>query len=94
MNTQQEEKRPFEEMATELLRFLGISEENDPAYAYKLGHIRTFLETKLGYVQALQKEVAMLRAWKEANQPIVSAQLERQDLVRRNHPFAHLSEEG
>jgi hypothetical protein len=61
-----EEKRPFDDMAKELLSFLGISEENDPVHAYKLRRTRTFLEMKFGHVQGLQNKVEMLQKEMEA----------------------------
>lgn len=70
-----EEKRPFEDLALELLNFLEIHEENQrntpDMYPYRLARARTFLEMKFGNVETLRKEVQQLRQWKEDTMPVV-----------------------
>lgn len=70
-----EEKRPFEDLALELLNFLEIREENQrdtpEMYPYRLTRASTFLEMKFGHVDALRKEVQELRQWKKDSMPAV-----------------------
>jgi hypothetical protein len=71
----QEGKRPYEDMAAELLNFiwnpLEVFATDDDARAYRLERTRTFLEMKFGHVPALQKEVEELRRWKGISMPAV-----------------------
>lgn len=69
--SEQQEKRPFDELATELLSFLGIKAEEDSLYPYKLQRANTFLEMKFGHVASLQKEVEHLRRWKQDTMPMM-----------------------
>jgi hypothetical protein len=66
----------MEELAKELLSFLEESfsrdfESEEQRRAYRLQRTTTFLEMKFGNVQELEKEVEILRKWRESMMPVV-----------------------
>lgn len=90
-----EEKRPFDDLALELLNFLEIfergSRDTPDMYPYRLARARTFLEMKFGHVEALRKEVETLRQWKETTMPVMVKWSEMH--TPQKHPL-DFSEEG
>jgi len=72
----QEEKRSFDDMATELLNFvwnpLEHFEDKEAEQRYRLQRARTFLEMKFGHVSELQKKVEALQKEVEILRPLTN----------------------